>query len=116
MDYETARRFLVNQGLSTDENPDAFLTRLKQKKPPVPGQVTSILLALKVVYEGMRNASSMERELACALHLLASEGRYQFELGRKTGVAWPPLLDEDLTRIAIAVKSIFLGVWQVQKI
>ena len=112
MDYETARRFLVNQGLSTDENPDAFLIRLKQKKPPVPGQVTTILLALKVVYEGTRNASHLERDLASALYLLACDGRYQFDLGRKMGVAWPPLLDEDLTRIAIAVKSIFLGVWQ----
>jgi hypothetical protein len=112
MDYETARRFLINQGKATESISDAFLVRLKQGKPPVPGQVTSILLALKVVYEALREAEALERELVYALHLLSTEGRQQFELRRRGGVIWPPLLDEDLTRIAIAVRSIFAGVWQ----
>lgn len=112
MDYETARHFLINQGLAREQHSDALLPRLRQQKPPIPGQVTSILLALKVVFEGLRDAPMLDRELACALHLLATEGRLQFQQGLKAGVAWPPLLDEDLTRIAIAVKSIFLGTWQ----
>jgi hypothetical protein len=112
VDYETARNFLINQGLGREQNSDALLPRLRQQKPPIPGQVTSVLLALKVVFEGLREASSLDRELAGALHLLATEGRQLFQQGLKAGVAWPPLLDEDLTRIAIAVKSIFLGVWQ----
>jgi len=112
VDYSTARHLLINQGLATPENADALLSRLKQGQPPIPGQVTSILLALKVLFEALRNVSTFDRELACALHLLASESRQQFELGRQAGVAWPPLLDEDLTRIAAAVKSIFLGIWQ----
>jgi hypothetical protein len=112
VDYETARRFLVNQGLASDQNPDALLTRMKQGKPPVPGQVTSILLALKVVFEGLKGMPNLDRELACSLYLLAIEGRQQFQQGLRAGVSWPPLLDEDLGRIAIAVKSIFLGTWQ----
>lgn len=112
MDYETARTLLVKQGLTTEHHPDAFLTRLKQGKPPVPGQVTSLLLALKVVFEALRDAPDLDRELVCALYLLASEGRQHFESGMRQGVVWPPLLQEDLTRIGLAVKSIFLGQWQ----
>lgn len=112
MDYQTARSLLVNQGVAAASNPDALLTRLAQGMPPVPGQVTSILLALKVVFEALRDKTLLERELACALHLLATESRQQFEQGRQQGVEWPPLLDEDLTRIAIAVQSIFRGHWQ----
>lgn len=99
--------------MATEQNPDALLIRLKQGQPPIPGQVTSILLALKVVSETLREADTFERELTCALYLLASDSRQQFESGQRSGVAWPPLLDEDLTRIAAAVKSIFLGAWQV---
>lgn len=112
MDYETARGFLINQGMLTEQSLDAFLVRLKQGKPPVPGQVTSILLALKVVFEALQNATSLDRKLVYSLHLLASEGRQQFEAGRRSGVDWPPLLNEDLTRIAIAVRSIFAGTWE----
>ncbi|QZZ21317.1 Dethiobiotin synthetase [Leptothermofonsia sichuanensis E412] len=112
MDYETARQLLIVQGMATAADEDGLLTRLKQGHPPVPGQVTSILLALKVVFEALHDASSLDRELAAALYLLSSESRQQFERGRKTGVAWPPLLDEDLTRITTAVKSIFIGRWQ----
>ena len=56
MDYKTARSFLIDQGtaLETKKNPDAFLMRLKQGQPPVPGQVTSILLALKILFEAAR--------------------------------------------------------------
>lgn len=112
MDYHTAHDLLVQQGMVTEDNPDALLTRLKQGRPPVPGQVTSILLALKVVFEALRGAAAIDRTLAYALYLLAEESRQQFERGRLVGVAWPPLLDEDLGRIAAAVKSIFLGTWQ----
>lgn len=97
--------------MATNQDAEALLIRLKQGQPPIPGQVTSILLALKVVFEALRDAPTIERDLASALHLLAVESRQQFDIGRKTGTAWPPLLDEDLTRIAIAVKSIFLGTW-----
>jgi len=112
VDYETARSLLVNQGLATEQNPDALLIRLRQGQPPIPGQVTSILLALKVVFEALRDRREFERELASSLYLLASESRQQFENGRQAGIAWPPLLDEDLSRIAAAVKSIFVGTWQ----
>jgi hypothetical protein len=112
VDYETARNLLVSQGMATEEHSDALLTHLKQGHPPIPGQITSILLALKVVFEALRDVGQFDRQLACALYLLSTESRHQFNLGRKRGVAWPPLLDEDLTRIATAVKSIFVGTWQ----
>ncbi len=114
MDYKTARSFLVNQGTASDQNTDAFLMRLKQGKAPIPGQVTNILLALKIVFEALQSSSTLERELIYALYLLSFESRKHFDAGRQAGVNWPPLLDEDLKRIARAVVSIYAGVWHSQ--
>lgn len=111
MNYETACKFLIDQTITTEENPDAFLTRIQQGKPPVPGQVTSILLALKVVFEGAKDDTSIERDLAYALYQLTIKSQQLFAAGRKVGVEWPPLLKEDLLRIATATESIFSGVW-----
>lgn len=114
MDYKTARSFLIAQGTASEQNPDAFLVRLKQGQAPVPGQVTNILLALKIVFEALQTASALDRELVYSLHLLSFESRQLYEAGRQTGADWPPLLDEDLKRISRAVKSIFAGTWQSQ--
>ncbi|NES24978.1 MAG: Dethiobiotin synthetase [Symploca sp. SIO3E6] len=111
MDYKTARIFLINQGIASDKNVDTFLVRMQQGKAPVPGQVTNILLSLKIVFEGLKSSPTIDRELSYSLYLLSCESRRQFETGRQTGVDWPPLLDEDLKRIDRAVKSIFAGVW-----
>ncbi|EKQ69691.1 hypothetical protein OsccyDRAFT_2332 [Leptolyngbyaceae cyanobacterium JSC-12] len=111
MDYQTAYNLLITQGLDADQQDDALLTRLRQGLPPVPGQVTSILLALKVVFEALKDHTQLDRDLAAALHLLTINSRQQFEAGHQAGVEWPPLLDEDLTRIAISVSNIFLGEW-----
>ncbi|WP_341524997.1 Dethiobiotin synthetase [Nostoc sp. UHCC 0302] len=112
MNYETARKLLIDQTLTKEENPDALLKRLKQGKPPVPGQITSILLALKVVYEALKDAPSLDRELALALYQLGIKAQQLFAAGRKAGVDWPPLLKEDLLRISLASESIFSGTWQ----
>ncbi len=111
MNYETARNFLITQGtaLLTERNPDDFLPRLKCGKAPIPGQVTSILLALKLLLEATREQPTLDRRIVCALHNLAYESRQLFELGRLTGIDWPPLLNEDLTRISIAVQNVFVG-------
>jgi hypothetical protein len=85
--------------------------RLQQGKAPIPGQVTSILLALKIVFEALRTAPTLDRELVYALYLLSFESRQHFEAGIRAGVDWPPLLNEDLKRISRAVKSIFAGTW-----
>ena len=114
MDYKTARSFLISQGTLSDENADAFLVRLKQGKAPIPGQVTNILLALKMVFEALQTSSTLDRELVYALYLLSFESKQQFDAGLQAGVSWPPLLDEDLKRITRAVKSIFAGVWHSQ--
>lgn len=111
MDYQTARQFLLKQ-VANDPETGAFLARLYQYQAPVPGQATNILLALKVVFEGLRHATELDRELSYALYLLAYDSRQQFEQGKKAGVTWTPLLDDDLKRIAKAVRSIFAGVWQ----
>lgn len=110
MDYESARRFLLDQSRSSFA--DTFLGRLQRNHPPMPGQVTSILLALKVVFERLKEEGAIDRNLVYALHLLASEGRQLFESGLKKSADCPPLLNEDLTRISLAVKSIFSGIWQ----
>ncbi len=113
MDYKTARNFLIDQGtaLETQKNPDAFLIRLKQGQPPIPGQVTSILLALKLVFDVLKEDTTLDRELVSALYRLAMESHQLFEAGRNQGVDWPPLLKEDLKRVALAVESIFSGHW-----
>lgn len=111
MDYKTARTFLISQGTASDQNPDAFLVRLQQGKAPVPGQITTILLALKMLFEALRSSPTLDRELVYSLYVLADESRKQYEAGRQAGINWPPLLDEDLKRISRAVKSIFAGVW-----
>lgn len=114
MDYKTARNFLLDQGtaLLTQRNPDDLLMRLKQGKAPVPGQLTSILLALKITFDALKEEYNLDRQLIYALHLLCFESRQQYEAGVRADVQWPPLLNEDLDRIAIAVRSIFCGTWQ----
>ena len=112
MNYETARKLLIDQTITTEENPDALLTRMKQGKPPVPGQITSILLALKVVFEALKDAKTLDRELALALYQLSVKAQQLFAAGRKAGIDWPPLLKEDLVRISLASESIFSGTWQ----
>jgi hypothetical protein len=112
MNYETARKLLLNQTVTTDDNSDALLMRMKLGKPPVPGQITSILLALKVVFEAMKDAPHLDRELAFALYQLGVKPQQIFVAGRKAGVDWPPLLKEDLLRISLATESIFSGSWQ----
>jgi hypothetical protein len=112
VDYETARRLLIDQSNETQASSDTFLAKLQQGKPPVPGQVTALLLALKVVFEALKGERVLDRELSLALYLISSEGRRLFEAGLKKSADCPPLLNEDLTRIAAAAKSIFSGVWQ----
>ncbi|MEH2350392.1 MAG: Dethiobiotin synthetase [Nostoc sp.] len=112
MNYETARKLLIDQTITTEENPDALLTRMTQGKPPVPGQITSILLALKVVFEALKDAKTLDRELALALYQLSIKAQQLFAAGRKAGIDWPPLLKEDLLRISLASESIFSGIWQ----
>lgn len=114
MDYKTAHSFLISQGTTSDQNSDAFLVHLKQGKAPVPGQVTTILLALKIVFEGLRTATTLDRELVYALYRLSYESQQHFEAGLQAGVNWPPLLNGDLKRISRAVKSIFAGTWQCE--
>ena len=114
MDYKTARGFLIHQGTAANSNSDAFLVRLAQGQAPVPGQVTNILLALKIVFEALRSSPNLDRELSYALYLLSYESRRYYEAGRQAGVNWPPLLDEDLKRIARAVVSIYAGTWHSQ--
>lgn len=110
MDYETARRLLIDQTDLTAS--DTFLGRLAQGKPPVPGQVTSILLALKVTFEALQTQTVVDRELASALFSISNEAKRLFDSKLGRSVDCPPLLNEDLGRIAIAVKSIFSGTWQ----
>lgn len=109
MDFKTACQLIADQTLPERETDDTFLGRLRTGKPPVPGQVTALLLALKVIHDSLREADSLNRQLAHALFLVAYESRHLFEAGRAARVSWPPLLDEDLERIAIAAYQIFAG-------
>ena len=98
---------MVTQTLPEYEADDTFLGRLKMGRPPVPGQVTKLLLALTSIRNHLRSATEIDRKLAQALFLAAYESRNVFEAGRIQGVSWPPLLDEDLERIAIAAYEVF---------
>ncbi|MGD1850677.1 MAG: Dethiobiotin synthetase [Cyanophyceae cyanobacterium] len=112
MDYETARQFLIMQGSPSPTNGDAFLNRLKDGKPPVPGQVTSILLAVKMVHAAREGTPSLSREFAGPLCRLAVESNIAYQVGLMSGVPWPPLLAEDLQRIGRGIASIMSGNWQ----
>ncbi|WP_414567319.1 Dethiobiotin synthetase [Nostoc sp. CCY 9925] len=112
MNYETARKLLIDQTIPTKDYPDALLERMKHGKPPVPGQITSILLALKVVFEALKDAPTLDRELVLALYQLSIKTQQLFAAGRKAGIDWPPLLKEDLLRISLGSESIFSGTWQ----
>ena len=112
MNYETAHQFLLNQTIASENNSDALLTRMRQGKPPIPGQITSVLLALKVVFEALKDSKTLERELTYALYLLTVKAQQLFAAGLKAGVDWPPMLKEDLLRIANATESIFSGEWE----
>ncbi|NEP18886.1 MAG: Dethiobiotin synthetase [Leptolyngbya sp. SIO4C1] len=109
MDFETACELVMKQALIGDPPTDAFLARLQQLQPPVPGQVTSLLLALKVIADRLKAETRLDRQLAYALHQLAYRSRWCYEKGRRRQVDWPPLLDEDVERIAIAIERIFAG-------
>jgi len=113
MDFETARQFVLKQTLDfNDDVPDRFMQRLRQGHPPVPGQVTSLLLALKVLYEGLKDEPSLDRPLVQAFFALACESRQLYQAGQQAGVTWPPMLSDDLGRINKAVQSIIAGSWQ----
>jgi hypothetical protein len=107
MDFQTACQSLMQQTLPQYETPDTFLGRLRRGRPPVPGQVTTLLIALKVIRSQLSSASQIDRLLAQSLFLVAYEGRNLFESARVAGAELPPLLDEDLERIAIATYKIF---------
>ena len=105
MDFQTACALVVSQ----TEGTDTFLMRLQRQQSPVPGQVTALLLALKVIEAELRSAPQLDRNLAYGLHALAYNSRQTYEYGRRQRVSWPPLLDADIDRIAIAVTRIFQG-------
>ncbi|ESA31979.1 hypothetical protein N836_27895 [Leptolyngbya sp. Heron Island J] len=107
MDIKTARDVVMTQADLTVS--DSFLTRLRQHQPPVPGQMTSLLLALKTLTADLKAAKQLELTLVYALHQLAYESRQFYEQGKRARVEWPPLLDADIERIAIAIAQIFKG-------
>ena len=112
MDFDTAYDLLLRQTIAPPAGmTDTFLLQLRQGQPPVPGQVTSLLLALKVVYEGLHNESTLDRSLVQALFSLTYESRQLFNAGVQTGADWSPLLDDDLKRIATAVQAILADRW-----
>ncbi|MGF1457717.1 MAG: Dethiobiotin synthetase [Leptolyngbyaceae cyanobacterium] len=107
MDFDTARQFVMAQAFSSVPGQTSFIECLRQGQAPVPGQATSLLLALKTLSQSLTNEPTVERSLGHALFILSYESRQLYNLGRLKQVEWPPLLDEDLTRIAEAVKQIW---------
>ena len=107
MDAKTAQHVIVAQADLTAT--DSFLARRMQQQPPVPGQVTSLLLACKVMKDTLKAVEHLDRTLVYALHQLAYESRQAYERGKRENIQWPPLLDADIERIAIATAQIFKG-------
>lgn len=107
MDFVTARHFLIEQALPEAKAQAAFINALRRGAPPEPGQVTSILLALKTVTRTLAQEPAVDRPLGYALFMLAYESRQLYSRGERAGIDWPPLLDQDLLRIAEAVR----GIW-----
>ena len=115
MNYKTAYQFLLDQGnaLATQHNASAFLMRLQRGEPPIAGQMTSILLALKTVFEATHEEEKLDRLLLNAIFTLAFESRNLYDAGLQQKIIWPPLLKEDIRRIEIAARNILAGTWQV---
>ncbi len=109
MNYAAARELVSSQHIV--DRSDTLLGHLRQGKPPIPGQVTSLLLALKTLYDQHQGQHQLDRELVTLLHQLAWESHLCLEKGAESGVVWPPLLADDLGRVAAAVQGIFAGVW-----
>lgn len=65
-----------------------------------------------MVFEALKDAKSLDRELALTFYQLSIKAQHLFAAGRKVGVDYPPLLKEDLLRISLASESIFSGIWQ----
>jgi len=107
MDFDTARRFVLSQTLTPVPGQTAFIDCLRRGEAPVPGQVTSLLLALKTLSQGLKNEPMIERSLGHALFVLTYESRLLYWQGQAQNADWPPLLDEDLSRIAAAVEQIW---------
>jgi len=112
MNYQIARKLLIDQ---TETTRDTLLNRLRQGKWPIPGQITSILLALKLVFESLKDVNTIDKELAWSLHKLGSKCLEILTMELKSDTEWPPLLKEDLQRITLAVESIFSGTWETKK-
>ncbi len=112
MNYQIARNLLIDQ---TETTRDTLLNRLRQGKWPIPGQITSILLALKLVFESLKDVNTIDKELAWSLHKLGSKCLEILTMELKSDTEWPPLLKEDLQRITLAVESIFSGTWETKK-
>lgn len=110
MDYKTAYQFLSTQSSLSDRR--SFLSLLQQGQAPIPGQVTNILLTLKVTFQHIERLDSMDRHLAQILFRLAYDSRQYYDLGKRQGITWPPLLNEDLERIAQSVQNIFADQWR----
>lgn len=107
MDFETARRVILRQAIAAEyDGEDVFIHRLRQGKPPIPGQVTSLLLALKVLREGLQQEPALDREIIHALFNLSYESQQYFDTKQRSGVTWPPMLADDLKRIAAGVRAI----------
>ena len=109
MDFDTARRFVLAQTIAPVPGQTPFIDCLRQGTAPVPGQVTSLLLALKTLAQGLKGEPTLEKSLGLALFVLSYESRLLYWQGQKNQVDWPPLLDEDLTRIAEATRNIWVG-------
>lgn len=107
MDFDTARRFLLAQTVNPVPGQTPFIECLQQGMAPVPGQVTSILLALNILAKSLKDEPTIEKALGHALFVLSYESRRLYRQGQLKNVDWPPLLDEDLTRIAEAVREIW---------
>lgn len=112
MDYAEAYKVIL-QHTPTSEGlgQHSLADRLRHQKPPIPGQITTLLLALKVLYEGLRGVTTLERSLVSALYNLVQDSQYWYDQGVKAGVEWPPLLEVDLRRIAKSVEHIFSDRW-----
>ena len=110
MDFDTAHQFLLQQTLAPSEDQrETFIACLRQGRPPVPGQVTSLLLALHVLYDALKDQPALDRTLLRALLVLIDDSNHLYRQGSAEGVLWPPLLADDLIRLRQAARAIITG-------
>ncbi|HEY1068099.1 MAG TPA: hypothetical protein VGE52_18390 [Pirellulales bacterium] len=86
---------------------------LRMGDDPGVERMRKLLLALKIVFDDLHEATAIDRPLAYALHALAVYPESQASAWSRQGRTWRThLIADEIPAVALAAESIFAGEWQ----